>query len=79
MTIAKCKGCGEIIITTEHLKDKRNTFCITCIMENFVESKVDNYIICKKCGIAVSRLQEANEHLQNCSYNLKKLSEKKDV
>jgi len=67
MSIAKCKNCGEIIITTEHLKDKKNTLCITCILNSFVKSKIDGYIICKKCGIAVARLQDANEHLNNCS------------
>ncbi len=72
MSIAKCKGCSGIIITTEHLKDKKDTFCIDCIMKLFKESLVDGCIICKLCGVAVSRLQEANDHLKICSQILKK-------
>ena len=66
MTICKCKKCMEIIITTAHLKDKKNVLCITCILQLFKPSRVDSYIICKKCGVAVGTLQEANEHLKEC-------------
>jgi hypothetical protein len=67
MTIAKCKECIETIITTESLKDKKNVICINCIFKYFNPSKVDNYIICKECGVAVKTLNEANEHLKDCS------------
>ena len=66
MTIARCKLCKGIIITTEHLRDKKNSLCIDCIMKSFKPSKVDGYIICKFCGVAVGTLQKANEHLQSC-------------
>jgi len=52
MTICKCKGCKEIIITTAHV-DKKNTFCLSCLIKSFKESKVDGYVICLKCGVAV--------------------------
>ena len=81
MTIAKCKKCEGVIITPEHLENKKNILCKFCVMKNFVNSKVDGYIICKRCGIAVSpTLRDTNKHLQNCSAYVHILSQqdKKD-
>lgn len=30
MTIAKCKICGETVITVKHLEDKKNVVCYDC-------------------------------------------------
>jgi hypothetical protein len=34
MTIAKCKRCGETIITTRHIEDKKNALCDNCLKES---------------------------------------------
>ena len=69
MSIAKCKKCRGAIITTEHLTDKKNSLCLDCINKKFAQSRVDGYIICRGCGVAVyPSINGASEHMKICSY-----------
>jgi len=71
MTIAKCKLCKEMIITSQHIEDKQNMICVGCLFKNFKESKLDGYWICLNCGVAVnSEYKSANEHLIKCGAEL---------
>jgi len=42
MTICKCKKCGETIITTEHIEDKRNALCKRCSLKHKKKKEVKN-------------------------------------
>ena len=69
MSIAKCKKCGEFIMTPEHL-DKKNCLCVNCIMKYFRRKKEENFIVCLSCGTAIlPRLRDANEHHVKCAEN----------
>jgi len=68
MSIAKCKKCGEVIMTTEHLEDKKDSLCPSCIMGKFKVSDSGQSLICNKCGVNIlPRLRDTNLHLKECA------------
>lgn len=74
MSIAKCKKCSEVIITTEHLEDKKDSLCPCCILKKFKISDSGQSLICNKCGMSIfPRLRDTNIHLTVCKQDKAKI------
>jgi|GEM_PF-5331050 hypothetical protein len=53
MSLVKCKKCGKVVATVEHVKDKKNFVCVTC-QSNKPRNTQDFTLIQKGCGKIIS-------------------------